>query len=184
MIKAPQQRPQEHCDPRVGRPTWPSRHRTPPLCVLGKIGSSWSSLRLGAARCQRQMELRMGPFDPQEIAITVGNVVPWNLGFHDTRTHVNSARRGSPIVPDQVISAVGLTTAEARSRLIEQGANAVQTHRRVRLITRLGNQLKDPLLLLLIAAVVLTISVGDFTDAVVIAMVIVVNTAVAVIQEV
>jgi Ca2+-transporting ATPase len=87
-------------------------------------------------------------------------------------------------VPDQVISAVGLTTAEARSRLIEQGANAVQTHRRVRLIKRLGNQLKDPLLLLLIAAVVLTISVGDFTDAVVIAMVIVVNTTVGVIQEV
>ena len=87
-------------------------------------------------------------------------------------------------MPDQVISAVGLTTAEARSRLTEQGANAVQTHRRVRLIRRLGNQLKDPLLLLLIAAVVLTISVGDFTDAVVIAMVIVVNTTVGVIQEV
>ena len=86
---------------------------------------------------------------------------------------MHSARRGSPIVPDQVISAVGLTTAEARSRLAEQGANAVQTHRRVRLTRRLGNQLKDPLLLLLIAAVVLTISVGDFTDAVVIAMVIV-----------
>jgi Ca2+-transporting ATPase len=97
---------------------------------------------------------------------------------------MHSARRGSPIVPDQVISAVGLTTAESRSRLAEQGANAVQTHRRVRLTRRLGNQLKDPLLLLLIAAVVLTISVGDFTDAVVIAMVIVVNTTVGVIQEV
>lgn len=87
-------------------------------------------------------------------------------------------------MPDQVISAVGLTSVEARSRLTEQGANAVQTHRRVRLIRRLRNQLKDPLLLLLIAAVVLTISVGDFTDAVVIAMVIVVNTTVGVIQEV
>jgi Ca2+-transporting ATPase len=97
---------------------------------------------------------------------------------------MHSARRGSPIVSDQVISAVGLTTAESRSRLAEQGANAVQTHRRVRLTRRLGNQLKDPLLLLLIAAVVLTISVGDFTDAVVIAMVIVVNTTVGVIQEV
>src|SRR5207342_3967429 len=71
-----------------------------------------------------------------------------------------------------------------RSRLTEQGANAVQTYRRVRLIRRLGNQLKDPLMLLLIAAVVLTISVGDLTDAVVIAMVIVVNTTVGVIQEV
>jgi Ca2+-transporting ATPase len=87
-------------------------------------------------------------------------------------------------VPDQVTSAVGLTTVEARSRLTEQGANAVPTQRRVRLIKRIGNQLKDPLLLLLIAAVVLTVSVGDFTDAVVIAIVIVVNTTVGVIQEV
>jgi Ca2+-transporting ATPase len=103
----------------------------------------------------------------------------WQAG-----THVDCARKGSPLVPDQVTSAVGLTTVEARSRLTEQGANAVPTQRRVRLIKRIGNQLKDPLLLLLIAAVVLTVSVGDFTDAVVIAMVIIVNTTVGVIQEV
>src|SRR5512133_2325990 len=36
-IKAPRQRPLEHRNPRVGRPTWPSRHRTPPLTVL----SAW-----------------------------------------------------------------------------------------------------------------------------------------------
>jgi Ca2+-transporting ATPase len=77
-----------------------------------------------------------------------------------------------------------LTTAEAGTRLAEQGPNAVQTRRRVRLVSRLGNQLRDPLLLLLIAAVILTVSVGDFTDAVVIALVIIVNTTVGVIQEV
>ena len=85
---------------------------------------------------------------------------------------------------DQVTSTVGLSAAEARSRLAEVGPNAVVTHRRVRLIRRLANQLRDPLLILLMAAVILTVSVGDLTDAVVIAMVIVVNTTVGVIQEV
>ena len=87
-------------------------------------------------------------------------------------------------MPDQVISTVGLSTAETRSRLAQLGANAVATPHRVPLIRRIGNQLRDPLLLLLMAAVVLTVSVGDFTDAAVIAMVIVVNTTVGVIQEV
>jgi P-type Ca2+ transporter type 2C len=88
------------------------------------------------------------------------------------------------IVSDQVISAVGLSTAEARSRLIEFGANAVVTQHRVRLLRRIGTQLRDPMIVLLLAAVILTVSVGDLTDAVVIAMVIVVNTTVGVIQEV
>lgn len=85
---------------------------------------------------------------------------------------------------DQVTSTVGLSAAEARSRLAEVGPNAVVTHHRVRLIRRLTNQLRDPLLILLMAAVILTVSVGDLTDAVVIAMVIVVNTTVGVIQEI
>ena len=88
------------------------------------------------------------------------------------------------MVSDQVTSIVGLSTAEARSRLTEVGPNAVVTQHRVRLIRRIGNQLKDPMILLLLAAVVLTVSIGDFTDAAVIAMVIVVNTTVGVIQEV
>jgi Ca2+-transporting ATPase len=55
---------------------------------------------------------------------------------------------------------------------------------RVRLLRRIGSQLRDPMILLLLAAVILTLSVGDLTDAAVIAMVIVVNTTVGVIQEV
>jgi magnesium-transporting ATPase (P-type) len=48
----------------------------------------------------------------------------------------------------------------------------------VRLIRRIGNQLRDPLILLLLAAVVMTVAIGDLTDAAVIALVIVVNTTV------
>jgi Ca2+-transporting ATPase len=58
------------------------------------------------------------------------------------------------MVSDQVSSTVGLSAAEARSRLAELGANAVVTQHRVRLIRRIGNQLRDPLQLLLMAAVI------------------------------
>jgi P-type Ca2+ transporter type 2C len=85
---------------------------------------------------------------------------------------------------DQVTSTVGLSAAEARSRLAELGPNAVVTQHRVRLIRRIGSQLRDPMILLLLAAVILTVAIGDFTDAAVIALVIVVNTTVGVIQEV
>jgi Ca2+-transporting ATPase len=87
-------------------------------------------------------------------------------------------------VPDQVTSIVGLSMDEAGSRLAQVGPNAVVAHHRVRLIRRIGNQLRDPLILLLLAAVILTVVVGDLTDAAVIALVIVVNTAVGVVQEV
>lgn len=88
------------------------------------------------------------------------------------------------MVSEQVTSTVGLSTAEARSRLTEVGPNAVVTQHRVRLIRRIGSQLRDPMILLLLAAVILTVAIGDFTDAAVIALVIVVNTTVGLIQEV
>jgi P-type Ca2+ transporter type 2C len=87
-------------------------------------------------------------------------------------------------VPDQVTSTVGLSMDVAGSRLAEVGPNEVVTQHRVRLIRRIGNQLRDPLILLLLAAVILTVTIGDLTDAAVIALVIVVNTTVGVIQEV
>ena len=45
-------------------------------------------------------------------------------------------------------------------------------------------QLRDPLVLVLLAAAVLTVATGDWTDAAVITLVIVVNTSVGVAQEV
>ena len=45
-------------------------------------------------------------------------------------------------------------------------------------------QLRDPLILVLLAAVVLTVATGDLADASVIVLVIVVNTTVGVVQEV
>jgi P-type Ca2+ transporter type 2C len=54
----------------------------------------------------------------------------------------------------------------------------------VRLWRRVAAQVRDPLVLVLLAAAVLTVATGDWTDASVIVLVIVVNTAVGVTQEV
>ncbi|MGW3230353.1 cation-translocating P-type ATPase [Kitasatospora sp. NPDC001095] len=78
----------------------------------------------------------------------------------------------------------GLTGAEAARRLAEHGRNEVAADRRVPLWARVVAQLRDPLITVLLAAVALTLAIGDHPDAVVIALVIVVNTTVGVVQEV
>ncbi|MFJ7912349.1 cation-translocating P-type ATPase [Kitasatospora sp. NPDC096204] len=78
----------------------------------------------------------------------------------------------------------GLTGAEAARRLAEHGRNEVAADRRVPLWARVAAQLRDPLITVLLAAVALTLAIGDHPDAVVIALVIVVNTTVGVVQEV
>lgn len=50
--------------------------------------------------------------------------------------------------------------------------------RRIPLRSRVGAQLRDPMIRILLAAVALTVATGDHADAVVIALVIVANTAV------
>ncbi len=84
----------------------------------------------------------------------------------------------------QLGATVGLSAVDARQLLTRIGPNAVITRHRVRLIRRIVNQLRDPLITVLLGAVFLTVGTGDFTDAVVIALVIIVNTTVGVIQEV
>src|SRR6476659_8400830 len=78
----------------------------------------------------------------------------------------------------------GLTAQEAAARLVRDGPNAVARPRPRRLITRIAGQLADPLVVLLIAAAVVTTVIGDVTDTAVIALVVVVNTAIGVTQEI
>ena len=78
----------------------------------------------------------------------------------------------------------GLTSVEAAARLARDGQNLLPPPRPVPLWHRIATQLRDPLVLVLLVAAVLTIATGDWTDASVILLVIVVNTAVGVIQEV
>ena len=54
---------------------------------------------------------------------------------------------------------------------------------RSRLPARVLNQLRDPLLIVLIVAAALTVVTGDLSDTLVILLVILVNTSVGVVQE-
>lgn len=78
----------------------------------------------------------------------------------------------------------GLASAEAARRLVAYGPNEISGARRVRLWSRIGAQLRDPLIVVLLAALTLTMVIGDHPDAIVIGLVVVVNTSVGVAQEV
>ena len=78
----------------------------------------------------------------------------------------------------------GLSAAEAARRLRENGPNELPRARPDPLWRLVAGQLRDPLILVLLVAAALTLGTGDWTDASVIVLVIVVNTTAGVIQEV
>ena len=86
---------------------------------------------------------------------------------------------GPATVPDG-----GLSSAEAAARLARFGPNELPRPRGTSLSRMLVEQVRDPLVLVLLVAAVLTLATGDWTDAGVILLVIVVNTAAGVTQEV
>ena len=78
----------------------------------------------------------------------------------------------------------GLSSAEAAARLARFGPNELPRARRTPLWQMIAEQVRDPLVMVLLVAAVLTLVTGDWTDAGVILFVVVVNTAVGVAQEV
>jgi Ca2+-transporting ATPase len=78
----------------------------------------------------------------------------------------------------------GLSAVEAAQRLRRDGPNVVARLRPPSIARRVVRQLADPLVLLLLAALVVTVLVGDLTDTVIIALVVVVNSSIGVVQEV
>ena len=78
---------------------------------------------------------------------------------------------------------LGLTAAAAAARLAQEGPNTVPAPPPRGVLRRALKQLADPMLMLLAAAAALTIWQGDVADTAVIALVIVLNTAVGVGQE-
>ena len=80
-------------------------------------------------------------------------------------------------------TAAGLSSAEAARRPAADGANVLPERHRTGLARRVLLQLRDPLIPVLLAAAVLTIATGDWTDASVIIAVIVINTTVGVAQD-
>ncbi|MDI9885111.1 cation-transporting P-type ATPase [Streptomyces sp. HNM0645] len=88
------------------------------------------------------------------------------------------------IMPSDDTRPTGLTDEEAARRLREYGRNEVATRPRLPLYVRVLGQLRDPLIMVLLGAIVLTVAIGDHADSVVIALVVVVNTTVGVVQEI
>ncbi len=82
-----------------------------------------------------------------------------------------------------VVDGPGLTgSAVARSRS-EHGANTIVTRRPVGVITLVIGQLRESVILLLLAAAAITVAMRDWSDATVIVLVIVINTALGTSQE-
>ena len=77
-----------------------------------------------------------------------------------------------------------LTSAQASHRLQQFGPNTLPQPRLLPLWRRILRAVRDPLVLVLLAAIVLTSLTGDVADTIVIAVVIVVNTTLAVRQEI
>ncbi|MFF0473997.1 cation-translocating P-type ATPase [Streptomyces sp. NPDC004284] len=86
--------------------------------------------------------------------------------------------------PVPVRETTGLTQEEAARRLAGTGPNEVTASRPVRLRKRVLAQLTDPLIMVLLGAAALTLAIGDHPDAVVIGLVVLVNTTVGVVQEI
>ncbi|HLN78159.1 MAG TPA: cation-transporting P-type ATPase [Nocardioidaceae bacterium] len=82
------------------------------------------------------------------------------------------------------IDHAGLTAAEAARRLEEYGANKPPETPPRGWVRRVLDQLRDPMILLLLGAFTVTVVISDVTDAVIIGVVIVLNTSIGVFQEV
>ena len=78
----------------------------------------------------------------------------------------------------------GLSTVEAHRRLVDVGPNEIPPPTRVSPLSGTLAQLRDPMIMVLLAACALTLLTGDFADAAVIGLVVVANTAVGVAQEI
>ncbi len=84
----------------------------------------------------------------------------------------------------RTVDGTGLSVKEAAERLEQVGLNEIRQGGRISVWSSMGLQLRDPLIVVLLAACALTLLTGDFTNAGVIAFVVLVNTAVGVTQEV
>jgi Ca2+-transporting ATPase len=77
----------------------------------------------------------------------------------------------------------GLTSAEARARLEKYGPNELKEKPRPGFLSLLLDQFKDFLIIILIAAAILSVLLGEWIDAIVILAIVVLNSVIGVVQE-
>lgn len=78
----------------------------------------------------------------------------------------------------------GLSAAEAKRRLAEYGPNEIEQHPKKSVFKLFIGQLKDWLIYVLMVAVLITLFMGEYVDAIIITAVILLNAALGVFQEV
>jgi len=77
----------------------------------------------------------------------------------------------------------GLTTQDAEKRLEQYGPNALEEKKKKLLISKIWDQLNDPMVIILIVASVISGALGELADMIIILTVVLINTAVGLIQE-
>lgn len=90
---------------------------------------------------------------------------------------------GTHVVVEPTTGATGLSSVAASELLRQRGPNALTDVPRRPVWRRVSRSLREPLVLVLLAALVLTIATGDVADTLVIALVVLVHTGVSVWQE-
>jgi Ca2+-transporting ATPase len=85
---------------------------------------------------------------------------------------------------DGVVQRRGLSAAEAAARLHEHGPNRPPEAPPRDWLRRVGDQLRDPMILLLLGAFVVTVVLRDVSDAIIIMIVVTLNSGIGVFQEV
>ena len=79
--------------------------------------------------------------------------------------------------------AVGLTSEEAEARLKKYGQNKLKGKPKKSLISLFFAQLKDMLIYVLLSAAVITVVIGEYVDAIIILLVVILNAVIGVVQE-
>ena len=92
------------------------------------------------------------------------------------------------VLKEQASQADGLSTQEAEKRLAEHGPNKLQEGKKKSLIERFLRELADPMIIILIAAAVISgitaVYAGEsFTDVIIIMAVVIINAVLGVVQE-
>src|SRR4051794_990392 len=77
----------------------------------------------------------------------------------------------------------GLTTPDAEARLLETGPNELQEGKKKSIAQLLLSQFTDVMIIVLLAAAIISGFIGDLTDTIVILVIVVLNAAIGFMQE-
>lgn len=101
---------------------------------------------------------------------------------------MNSEKQWYKLTPEEALDALnahqeGLTVEEAENRLEEYGFNQIERGKKTNVFEILFAQVKNPLVYVLVAAAIISILAGKNIDAIVIGIVIILNTFIGFFQE-